>query len=276
MPDPTPPVPGAPPPAPAWHNGVEAETLGWWQNKGYDLSDPKTFAVKITQQYREAERHIGAPPDQLLRLPKDANDVEGWKGVYSRLGVPADPKDYDFAGVKFADGRDLEAAFVDTMRAALGQARVPKDHAATVAKAVVKYLDDATAAQSSVSTAKLAEEKAKLAKDWAQNFDFNHLKAMEGARRLGITPEAVKALEGQIGYAAVMDAMRKIGAGTSEDQFVERGAAGGGNVTTRPGAMSRKAELMGDQAWCKRYLSGEVQAKQEMDALNTMIDGEAA
>ena len=32
---------------------------------------------------------------------------------------------------------------------------------------------------------------AKLKADWGPNFDFNHLKAMEGARRLGISREAV-------------------------------------------------------------------------------------
>jgi hypothetical protein len=100
---------------------------------------------------------------------------------------------------------------------------------------------------------------------------------MEGARRLGITPEAVKALESQIGYASVMDSMRKIGAARSEDIFVEtQGNGGGGKVTTREGAMSRKQELMADKAWSKRYLEGDVEAKREMLQLNQMIDGEAA
>jgi hypothetical protein len=33
---------------------------------------------------------------------------------------------------------------------------------------------------------------------------------------------------------------------------------------------------MADKAWGNRYIAGDAQAKQEMDALNIMIDGQAA
>jgi hypothetical protein len=101
---------------------------------------------------------------------------------------------------------------------------------------------------------------------------------MEGARRLGITPEAVKAMESQIGYRSVMETMRKIGAGTSEDTFVEGGGnkPGGGSPTTREGAVSRLNELMQDPAWGKRLTAGDVQATTEWRSLLQMIDGVAA
>jgi len=70
--------------------------------------------------------------------------------------------------------------------------------------------------------------------------------------------------------------MRKIGAGTSEDTFVERGTNTNGQVTTREGAISRKAELMKDAAWADRYLKGGQTEKREMDQINIMIDGAAA
>jgi hypothetical protein len=73
-----------------------------------------------------------------------------------------------------------------------------------------------------------------------------------------------------------MEAMRKIGANTREDTFVERGVGGTGEVTTREGAISRKAELMADPAWGTKYLKGDPSAVREMTRLNTMIDGEAS
>ncbi len=282
MPDPTPtptPTPSPTPtpdptPAPAWHAGVDADILGHWQNKGWKIDDPKEIALAATRQAREAEKHFGVPADQLLKMPKADAKPEDLKAFYQRLGAPADPKDYDFNGIKF-NGEDLEASFADAMRGALNAAYVPKDKAGSIVSAVVKYLEDADKAESAIGTAKLAEEKASLAKNWGTNYDFNHLKAMEGARRLGITPEAVKALEGQIGYAGVMEAMRKIGAGTSEDAFIERGATGSGNPVTREGATARKAELMADTAWCDRWVKGGQAEAREMLALNTMIDGAA-
>jgi len=101
---------------------------------------------------------------------------------------------------------------------------------------------------------------------------------MEGARRLGIVPEAIQALEGQIGYAAVMNAMRKIGMGTSEDTFVERGASGGTaqtvGVTTREGAVARLNELKADKAWGAKLLSGDAATRREWTALEQMAAGE--
>jgi hypothetical protein len=68
--------------------------------------------------------------------------------------------------------------------------------------------------------------------------------------------------------------MRKIGANTREDTFVERGAGGTGEVTTREGAVSRKAELMADPAFRTKYLKGDPSSVREMTRLNQMIVGE--
>jgi hypothetical protein len=207
-------------------------------------------------------------------MPKADAKPEEFAAFWQRLGAPAKPEDYDFSSVKFA-GNDLEPSFVSAMREGLASAFVPKDKAAAIVASVVKYLESADTTESTVNAAKLAEEKASLRQNWADKFDFNHLQAIEGARKLGITPEAVKAMENQIGYAAVMEAMRKIGANTREDTFVERGAgSAAGDVVTREGAMSRKQELMADKESGKRYLSGGVTEKREMDRINQMIDGE--
>src|SRR5205809_740355 len=117
-----------------WYDGVDAETIGHWDNKGWKKDDAKEIALAATKQAREA----------------------------------------------------------------LAQSCVPKDRATGIVAAVAKHLEGKAAADSAVNVAKLAEEKAALAKNWGTKFDFNHLQAMEGAKRLGITPEAVKALEGQI------------------------------------------------------------------------------
>jgi hypothetical protein len=225
--------------APPWHAGIEADTLGFWQNKGYPVDDPKALAGKLTEQYRSLEKHIGAPADRILRLPEKTDDVAGWNGIYSRLGVPAEAKDYDLSTVKHADGTDVDAAFADSLRAGLLKGRVPKDLAPELAKAVIKSLDDKQAADLLVYKTKADAEMAELKKNWGPNYDFNHLKAMEGARKLGLTKEAAEALIGPMGNAGVMEAMRKIGANTSEDAF--HGAAGAAAIRRRSPARSRSS-----------------------------------
>src|SRR6266705_1616244 len=250
--------------AKVWHTGADAETLGFWQNKGYDVSDPLKLATGLTKQYREAEKFIGVPPDQVVKLPKADAKPEEFAAMWQRLGAPKEAKEYDFSGVKFA-GNDLEPAFADAMRQGLHASSVPKDKASAIVASVVKYLESADTTESTVNAQKLAEEKTKLQTNWGDKFNFNHLQAIEGARRLGITPEATKALENQIGYADLMETMRKIGANTREDTFVERGTgSAAGDVTTREGAMARKAELMADPAWGDRYIKGGQTEKREM------------
>jgi hypothetical protein len=256
---------------PAWHNGIDAGVTAAWTNKGYDLSDPVKTATAMWEQYKNLESHMGVPADRLLRLPKDAADEAGWKSVRTRLGVPNEAKDYDFAGVKFADGTDLEQGFTDTMRASLHKAGVAKDAAPEVVKAVIKYLDDAAAAEGTTKAQTLAEQKAALQKSWGPRHDENLLAAKQGARRLGVEPETVAALESLVGYDKVMEMFRKVGAGTNEDTFhVGRET---GSPSTQVGAQARLTELQADKAWVNRLMSGDMTAKREFHALTEQIAG---
>jgi hypothetical protein len=265
-----------------WHDGIEAETVGFWQNKGYDVADPKKLAAELTKQYRAAEKHIGAPPDQIVRLPKADAPPEEIAAFRQRLGMPAEPKDYDFSTVKTAKGEAIPQALADTLRASFHSKGIAKDAAPALAADIVKHLDGVTTTQNTLDAAKIAEQRILLDKNWggkdSATYQYNHLQAIEGARRLGITPEAVKLMENHLGYASVMDSMRKIGAARSEDIFVEAGQSGSaGKVTTREGALSRKQELMADKnGWAKRYLDGDAEAKREMAQLNSMILGDVA
>lgn len=253
-----------------WHEGkADADIIGYWQNRGLKLDDPVAVALDMTKAAREAQKFVGAPPEQLLRLPKDASDEAGWNTVYQRLGAPADAKDYDFSGVKNAAGLAPDAALLDTIRATAASLRLPKDKAPDLAAAVVKHLDSVQAERTAATAAALATEKAELAKSWGPNADLNKLTAMQGAKRLGVDQDTVALLENQVGYSKVMEMFRKIGAGTSEDTFHDGG--GNTNVVTRESAQARLNELTNDQAWGKRLLAGDAAARREFDHLSALI-----
>src|SRR5262249_59504072 len=101
-----------------WDQGADAEMAGYWTNKVYDPSDPLKFASGITEQYRAAEKHLGAPSSELLRIPKANAQPADLAAFWQRLGVPKEAKDYDLSTIKFA-GADLEQGFADAMRATL-------------------------------------------------------------------------------------------------------------------------------------------------------------
>lgn len=259
-----------------WHDGIDAEFIGHAQNKGWKLDDPKEAFAAAAKVARDLEKHFGAPADRIVKMPAADAKPEDFRAYYQRLGAPADAKEYDFATIKDAAGQPLAAPLADALRAAAFDRGLTKDAAVTVAQSVVKAIDGVKAAESAETTAKVTAAKAELQKNWGTSFEYNKLKAIDGARRLGITPEALAAFENQIGYANIMETLRKVGVGTSEDTFIDRGQMTNGQVTTREGAIARKAELMADRAWADRYLKGGAAENREMTALNTMIDGVAA
>ena len=274
---PAPPPAPPPPPAPWYEGKLDAELIGHIENKGWKKDDPVSVAVEATKAARELQKHFGVPAEQLIKLPAKPDDEAGWAAVRQRLGAPKEAKEYDLTNVKYADGSDLEQSFTDTMRAALHKAGTPKDMAPEVVKAVVKYLGDADTAEANERAATIQTQRAELLKEWGPNAEFNRLTAMQGAKRAaGDDAGAAKlidAMQNQIGYKATMEFWRKIGAGTSEDTFVD--TRPGGTPTTRNGAVARLAELKADPDWSARLLKGSATEKREFENLMQLIHGAA-
>lgn len=257
-----------------WFDGIDAETTGHWDNKGWKYKDgPKDLAVELTKAWKGLEKHFGAPADQIIRLPKETTDEAGWKAVRQRLGMPAEAKEYDFSAVKF-NGGDLDAAFTDPLRAALHKAGVSKDAAPEIVKAVVGYLENSDKAETAEAKAAYDAAVARIKQEWGSNFTINELNALQATRRLGITQEQYDKIKSAVGPDVAAEMFRKIGAGTTEDTFVDN--KGGGSPVTRNGAIARRAELEADKDFMKRYLAGGAKETQEMNALIAQIVGEAA
>lgn len=259
-----------------WYDGkAAAEHVGLWQNKGWTTSDPAEVALKATQAYIEAEKFIGVRPDQLLRLPTGPTDEAGIKALWSRLGAPENADGYDFSDAKFTDGRALDKDLETTLRQAAVDARMPKDQAAALVRALVKHEDASALRAAEERQVALQADKQALAQNWGQNFTANMLVAKQAAGALGVTPEAVTALEGIVGYSKVMEMFRAIGSKIGEDKFLSIPNQGGGNpgVMTQEGAKARIEELKRDTVWRDKYLSGDAQAYREMENLSKLIAG---
>lgn len=288
-PAPTPDPAPAPTPAPApWHGGkIDADTLGWWQTKGIDPSDPVGVTTKLTEQYRNAEKLIGVNPSELIRLPK-ANAAESdISAFWQKVGVPKEAKDYDFSGVKFADGTDLDQGFSDTMRNALLASRTPKERAPEVVKAIVKFMEGNDAAEAAEVTAKTQAEAAALEKNWGTNKDANMVVAKAALERLGtaagLTAEQTKAgwdaltKVGGIGASAAMEMLRVAGARMGEDKFIGGGPGGGqSQVMSREAAKAEIDALKRDTEFGRRLLAGGREERRKWDDLHKVAFPPAA
>lgn len=258
---------------PAWHAGItDAELVGHIQTKGWHSMTAVEAASAAAKSHREAERMLGAKSTHdVMLVPKDPNSPD-WAGVYEKFGQPKDAKGYDLAGVKFTDGTALDEKFVDLIRDTAFKNHVPAAVAPEFAKAVVKFMEDADKAEQADTTAALAVEQDKLAKNWGNNTAQNKLVAQAAVRALGLDPAVVATLESVVGYSAVMEMFRNIGARLGEDRYITNENGRGANgVMTREQAVARKAELMKDGDWTKKYMAGSVEHSREMTSLNTII-----
>lgn len=272
--------------APWYGDKIDAVTLGFWQNKGIDAKDPVAVASKLTEFYRNSEKLIGAPPEEMLRVPRPNADSAELKQFYGRLGVPAEPKDYDLSAVKFSDGSELDQGFSDTIRGVLHNARVPGDRAADVVKALVKIEEDSAKAEHAQRTTRLQEQNAKLETNWGNNFDMNMFAARAAfektALAAGLTQEQVTEelgrvfVKGKVENAAAMEMWRILAQRMGEAPFITGGATGQSGPMSRESALAEIESLKKDRDWYGRWYRGDKEARTQWDNLHKIAFGRAA
>lgn len=252
-----------------WYQGADATISGHIKNMGLDQKPVNEAALAAVKSHFELQQKLGIPADQIVRWPKDPSDEANWKTVRARLGVPADPKEYDFTGLKLGT-EEVDASFTDAMRAAAAKHFLPKETAKGVAEEVLKYLNAAETEEKATSTAAISAEKAKLDLNWGANKDAHLLVARNAARALGFPPETVQALENVVGYAAIMEMFRTIGSKIGEDSFVRSGPGNTG-VMTREQAIATLKERKADKGWGEKLMKGDSATVREFQALTTLI-----
>lgn len=250
-------------------SGFDEIDRGYLKNRGLEGKPANEIIKNLADAHREAQRAIGGDEKSIIRLPKDANDP-AWASIRQRLGAAPDAAGYKFEGIKRADGTDVDAKFLDVMRAAAHASGVSVQQASDIARAIVKHNDDAAAEAAAIKQDKLAQESAKLKENWGANYNVNKLAADNAARALGVTEEQVKTLAEGLGGAAVMELFRQISLRIGEDSF-EKPGGGAPKIMTKDQAIARKAELMKDVEWKKRLDSGDIRAKNELDDLLRVI-----
>jgi hypothetical protein len=276
----------APNPSPApttpWFEGkVPAETVGFWQNKGLDPSDPVKVAEGLTKFYREVERFVGAPPDEMIRIPKSNAAESDIRAYWNRIGVPAEAKDYDLSTVKSANGKDIETGLAEVFRAAALQARVPKDQAAPLMTALVKHMDANDAAALAEKTATIKAERDALDKNWGVNKTYNEAIAKRAlddlGRAAGLTPEQTQkgwdalSTVGGIGASYAMEMLRTFGQRLGEAPFIPAQPGQGLNnqVMSKSQALAEIESLKADKGFYKQLVTEKsVEAKRRWENLH--------
>ena len=249
----------------AWHEsmGFDADTVGWLENRGLTKMDTKEALKNSINGFRSAEKYLGVPKDQLLRIPNfEKAEQSELNSFYDRLGRPNDPKGYN---IELPEGASPE--FADWAKGMFHEAGVPARQAEKIAAKWNERMGGQMEQSKQEQVQRSQEQQQNLAKEWGDAFEQQTGFAKQAAGSLGISPEQIDALQQTMGYDGVMKFFANIGEKMGEPAYVG-GSGGNDNAPMTPQrAQAQIKELQSDREWTAKYLAGNADARAKMDRL---------
>jgi len=253
----------APEASASWTSGLGEDAQGYIENKGW------TGAQQMLDSYRNLEKSMGAPADQIVHLPKDPEDTEGWNSVYARMGRPETADGYNLSETPVPEGAlDLTGDLKQwAHEAGLSQAQTAKLYERYNGK-----LAELVQQQQQQGSESAQAEEAALRKEWGAAWDENIAAATRFRQRFGIDAETIDKMEGALGLRGVLELTAKIGRGLGEHTMPtgsEEDSGAGLAFGMTPGAAKAKIEeLMMDKEFMSQYIEGRPQAVDRMTRLH--------
>ena len=217
-----------------FYDSYDDDTKAYIQNKGFD--DPK----KILDSYRNLEKFVGVPEDQVFRVPKTDEDLQD---MYNKLGRPSDIAEYGVENDELGASKWFYQAGLNKMQA--------QQLMENYTKAVQEY----QAAQEEAFSVQSRNEMEELQKEWGNKYNENLEKAKIASLQFDIDSEMIDKMERAIGTKNVVSLLSKIGTGLGEAKFVD--GAGVSNTSTKEGALREIERLQKDKEWSAGYISGD-------------------
>lgn len=254
-------------------SGLDPETTGWVQNKGwfgtdFSKADLAKALPEVFKSYRGMEKLSGG----RIFAPKDINDKEGWSKFYNDLGRPKDVSGY---GVELPEGGNKD--FLDGMLQAFHEAGL----STAQAQAIVKRSGDLSSQISTEAKAraeqeystKAAAEVDALKSEWGPNADRNFAAGQRAVQAFNLDKDMLDKMERAIGTKPLLSFLSAVGLGLTEDRGA--GAEGGGSplMQTVEQARARLDDLKNDAVWVKRYLDGGAAEAAEYNKLINIVAG---
>ena len=243
-PEPAPAPASTPEPAPAatgafWETVQDPNLRTFAQTKGWQ------DAESVVKSAFNAEKLIGAPADEMLRVPKNAGLTE-FRQVGQRFGLPESPDKYDLP-----TGENLPAdeGYLSHMKNAFHELGIPASVAKALAEKNNEYQQQNMEKISADYNAKATAEDQDLRREWGNGYERQMALAKTAAKQLGLDGEVIDAIEIAKGYAGTMKFLAELGVKTGEDTFVagETERSGFHGQMTPAEAKAAWASMQGNQ-----------------------------
>ena len=252
-----------------WTDGLNEDAQGYIENKGWKSPD------QMLSSYKSLEKVSGVPADQIMRLPQEADDAEGWSDVYSKLGRPETAEGYELeAGDVPEGGFDLTPDLREwAHEAGLSQQQAQALHGKYNAR-LGEMAGEMAAQREEQATA----DEQDLRKEWGAAWDENIQAGVRFRERFGLNDETVNKLESALGLRGLLELSSKIGKGLGEQVMPgEPAATSGSEFGLSPaGARAKIDELMSDSSFSQKYMAGDAPAVSRMTRLHSLAHPEVA
>lgn len=258
---------------------------------------------KVLGGYDHAQKRLGVPADQLLRKPKEGQDLSEWVKANGQIfGMPEKAEDYRLtAPEKMPEGVKWDADLAGRIAAKAHEAGIPPVYAQKMAE---MHLEEMGATLHNAETVLASHREAtlqELEREWGQQTQARREVAANGframAEKAGLDAEqaagVASALAGQMmkggmsqpaADAAVVRMFHVIGEAMGEHAFKAPTAGGGVSPTGRATPADARARLDTIKApggeFAQAVGRGDKQAQArlmaEIESLSRVIAGGAA
>jgi hypothetical protein len=247
-------------PLPEWSQGLETDDQNWLVSKGLHQKTP----ADVVKLYRNLETFKGVSADKIMQKP-DWEKPDSVAAYRKALGVPETPDGYPALEVPIPTG------VLDVKPLAAIASKINLDPVQF--KGLVEGAGELLTGVFQAEQQRMALENAAglqaLEKEWGAASAKNNQAVQNAITALGISEEEFAALnDSRLMAVGVKRMLARIGSKLGEHPIPDQGGAL--EVPTSPWARSELKRLMGDTAFFKRMQSGDKDALDRWNHLNTL------
>jgi hypothetical protein len=241
------------------------------ENKGW------TGAEQMLDSYRNLEKSMGAPADQILHLPKEDADAEEWGAVYNRLGRPEEASGYEFKGPEVPEGGiDLTPDLANWAH----EAGLSKKQAQSIYEKYNGRLAEVSEEFQTQRAEQASSDEQALRKEWGTAWEENIAAGTRFRQRFSLDDGTMDKLESALGLRGLLELSAEIGRGLGEHTMpgdTEQDSGAGTTFGMTPAAAKAKiGDLTLDEKFMSQYLDGRPEAVARMTRLHSLAHPEVA
>lgn len=233
-----------------------------------DLVELKKYATPgdAVRALRNAQKLIGAPAEEMVRLSPNGMDEESAKRFLKHIGVPASPDEYK---IPVPEGGDPEFAKISA--GWFHEADLTQAQAKGLTEKFNQYVGEKLAESEQSHAAQLQIDEAALRTEWGNAYQQRVGLAKAAAATFGLNEEKLVLLQNALGPAEMVKFVYGLAAKIGEDKFVSGLTSGQSGALTPGAARARLGEMKSDPEFMTQWKRGDKKALREWSEVHAAM-----